>query len=223
MNELKQSNLDVVYPYKSYNWWVELKFSLRSLENLEHRNVYIAWWKEEWFNNINRIETEENWNRFENICNALRLVCNNENVSDDFIYMMDDIYIMKPYTPKRYYKSTLSEHINFLKTRDIYPCIYDKTIEKEFEYFWDREMYDCHRPVIFNKEKLLYVLDNYPWASYIWSYALHNNVQGEYKKDTTDIKRREWDEDLLASYDIIPIWMIWYLGKKFPNKSKYEK
>lgn len=72
----------------------ELRYSLRSLVNLPHDRVIIAGWKPDWIRNVTYVSTVQSKGRWENAFRNLKAAL--PHVSDDFVLMNDDFFIMRP-------------------------------------------------------------------------------------------------------------------------------
>ena len=89
---------DVVYPVKLRGHDRELRYSLRSLKNIPHGNVYIVGECPKWVKNVIHIDVRQRraLTRFENSARNLLAACRDPRISDEFIWMNDDFYITRP-------------------------------------------------------------------------------------------------------------------------------
>ena len=75
----------------------ELRYSLRSVaRNLPHGRVWIFGGWPAWIEGVKTITTEQAGVRFANTTNAVRLACEHSAVSDPFVLMNDDFFVMQP-------------------------------------------------------------------------------------------------------------------------------
>jgi len=89
--------MDIVYMVRDGETNEELRYSLRSLVNLPHDNVIFAGHKPSWVQNVTHIRRQQVYHsKYINTTRNLMKVCNDPYVSDDFILMNDDFFIMKP-------------------------------------------------------------------------------------------------------------------------------
>lgn len=89
--------MDVVYPLKrSAGPYRELRFSLRSLRNLPHSNVYLVGGCPPWVRNVRHLEAEQQPTKWLDSSNNIRVACMLDEVSDPFILMNDDFFVMEP-------------------------------------------------------------------------------------------------------------------------------
>lgn len=86
--------MDVVYPLKPEGPYEELRYSLRSLRHLPHRSVFTAGGKADWFRG-ETIETEPQPTKHLDSTNNLRAACLDDRVSDPFVLMNDDFFILR--------------------------------------------------------------------------------------------------------------------------------
>jgi hypothetical protein len=72
----------------------ELRFSLRTLSNLPHDRVFISGWTPDWVQNVTSVVTRQGKSKWQNALDNL-VACLDE-VSDEFVLMNDDFFIMHP-------------------------------------------------------------------------------------------------------------------------------
>lgn len=87
--------MDIVYVVREGEKNDNLRYSLRSLKNIPHDDVYIIGHKPEWVKNvkyINRMQRVRN--KFQNISRNMWLATKTSSISDDFIYMDDDFALL---------------------------------------------------------------------------------------------------------------------------------
>lgn len=88
--------MDVVYIVRTGDDNEELRYSLRSLANLPHNRVWIVGHKPAWVTGVGHLPTNQAGSRFYNSTLNLRTACESGQVSDKFIYMNDDFFVMRP-------------------------------------------------------------------------------------------------------------------------------
>ena len=93
----RSPTMDIVFVVRPGESNEVLRYSLRSLVNLPHRQVYISGYCPSWVKNVIYIATDQEGNddldnsNHNLICAAIR-----EDLSDNFILMNDDFFIMAP-------------------------------------------------------------------------------------------------------------------------------
>lgn len=113
--------MDIVYPVLQ-NWNnEELRYSLRSIdENFIFDRIFIVWHKPSWICNIEHIEYNDSIVPFGsyNTSKKLLQICENINISDDFVLMADDIYILEKVEKIWYYKKwSMKDYLDFLRNK----------------------------------------------------------------------------------------------------------
>ena len=76
----------------------ELRYSIRSVvKNIKHDNIWLVGNKPKWYSG-KFLPVPDTGNRYENIRNAIESVSINSDISEDFLFMNDDFFILKPLT-----------------------------------------------------------------------------------------------------------------------------
>lgn len=166
-NKIDLAEVDVVYPVKVLpNDNSELRYSLRSIaRNLPHRKAWAIGGEIDWLSSIvGRIAASDNGEAFDNVNNKLMLAVENPFVSDPFIFMMDDVFVMKKQTKIPYYaigKSLLERMQKYDKFG-----AYARDLQEAREILWwakkDELDFEVHGPIIFKKAGLKQILRKYP-------------------------------------------------------------
>ena len=74
----------------------ELRYSIRSVvKNIQYDNIWLVGNKPKWYKG-NFLPVPDTSNRYENIRNAIESVSMNSEISEDFLLMNDDFFILKP-------------------------------------------------------------------------------------------------------------------------------
>ncbi len=227
-----ENKLDIVYPYRSSRWGKEIRYSLRSLENIEHDNVFIVGHLPRYVKNIVYIKADDIYPKHTwNAIHKILLACQDERLSDDFILMNDDFYFLKPQEIRQEYKSTLKQHI---KERE--DDKYGETLietERVMNDMFVRlllKSYELHYPIILNKHKFQELFNSFDWKRNIVWRSIYGNRYLKYKnKRNKDYKVRTLDElnelsdgDFISSGEPMKEYIIDLLKEKFPNRSVYE-
>ena len=90
--------MDILYTLKQCDQCDELIYSLRSLCNLPHDRVFLVGGCPK---NIDKskvvyIPTEQKGTKWRNSTNNVKTACKDPRLSDDFILMNDDFFVLKP-------------------------------------------------------------------------------------------------------------------------------
>jgi hypothetical protein len=142
----------------------ELRYSIRSVvKNLKHDNVWVVGGKPSWYTG-NHIAVDQSGPKFENARSNMKAIAESEMISDDFILMNDDFFIMQPTNDVEYFHGgLLSNRISYLYStygRSAYLTMLNKTHRylKSIGILAPLD-YALHIPFVMNKERLSQILD----------------------------------------------------------------
>lgn len=215
----------------------ELRFSIRSLENLKQvDNVILIGGKPNWYNG-DYIPVSSS-DKYTHAITNLNVLTKTHNISEEFILMNDDFYIMKPTDNLQYYNEgyLLNKIVKYTKFS---PNSKYTNRLKQTHLFLSKRLgeeplsYELHIPMMMTKTGLAEALKyDVLWRSYYGNMFVENSVE------TTDVKMyhpasRDPDKfkydanpntDFLSSEDRSFIYLRDRILKKlFPNASKYEE
>lgn len=213
----------------------ELRYSLRSVvKNLPEGRVWVVGYKPGWYVG-NFIPVPDTSNKFDNIRKALKVVCNTDRISEDFVFMHDDIYVVEPLTEiKPYYSGTLANKISTGKGVGTY----HRKIVDVARYlgslgYKNPLNYEVHVPMPMNRNKLKTIID-----TRILERSLYGN---KFITDALELPRDVKNYDsvnksfvssydyingnlpFLSSHDVSFIKMKDFLASQFPDPSPYER
>lgn len=150
--------MDYVYICRAGNN-EELRYSIRSLvKNLPDVNVWVVGYKPDWYSG-NFMPVIDRGNKFANIHNALTAMCDNDNISNDFVLMNDDFFVIDqidsiPVMHGGLLKDKIYEY-NQLARNSLYvrmlTATYDRLLDLGIANPID---YDIHVPMHMNRQKL---------------------------------------------------------------------
>lgn len=169
-------NTSIVIPlgHGSRNNDLELRYCLRSVEKYltGYGDVFIIGNKPGWLKNVIHIPYDEGFaprshEKERNIFNKIMAGCADERVTDDFLFMNDDHYLLSGYLAGEFpfyhdglltekmtitdYKQTVNNSIDFFRTEAL-----------QFSYWGEVKYYDIHCPITYNKQ-LFKLLSKY-WS-----------------------------------------------------------
>lgn len=227
---------DVVYPVKlTRNGNRELRLSLRSLSNIPHRNVYVvAPERIEWLSdNVRFIECPDDHVSYENVNRKLLAACSVADLSENFVYMNDDIFIMQKMTEIPYWalSSTLQTRLDEYKVAGMGIYEQDLMKTKRFleEYRQSTIDFETHSPIVFHKGILEQILTQNIRLGH--RHTLYGNLTHQEPTYTKDFKLYFTDGKIDENQPIISTIeeaftrncaVSRYLENKFANKSIYE-
>lgn len=234
--------LDVVYPLKKKSQYEELRYSLRSLANIPHGKVYIAgaefpsWGSDKLgFIPVPRIDGES---RFDNAERNWLAACQFLGLSDDFIAMNDDFFIMKPIDEiPEYHNGELEAYMEYRKslndTHEVYLTAMQQTIQLLRERGIKQPIgYTLHTPMVMNKHLRLRLHEMFQYelshSQFLLMKSLYGNlfdVGGEKHRDVKFLSDNfDKDETFLSTSDAMfkHEKLGEFIRDTFPEKSLYE-
>lgn len=225
-------DLDIVYFVKDALHNEELRYSLRSIcENMEFKRVWIFGGCPLNILPDVRIRVEQigatKWDR---VRNMYKMVCENKEITDNFIMFNDDFFVMQPTDHiDALYRCSLDEHIKILEPTK--PSAYSRLLRDCRETLTGEPLsYELHTPFIFNKKKLLTMLDSFPEQHCTRTmYGNIYNIGGERVNDIKIFNSKpafDYKNSQFLSTDDPVINInndIWrWIRNQFPKKCKYE-
>ena len=143
----------------------ELRYSIRSVvENLEScSKVWVVGSKPDWYTG-NFIPVENISDKFTNIRNCIKIACETDDISDDFVLMNDDFFILRKLNSVSLYHGGLLFK-RFMQHQDMCgPNVYANLLARTdaaLKKIGIKEPlnYDLHTPMVINKTKMLEIVD----------------------------------------------------------------
>ena len=213
---------DIVYLYKkSGDGGKELRHSLRSLKNLEGKHkVFIVGDTEPWVKNVTYIKTiPQRRSPYADTWHKLLTAMNSDEVSEEFIVMMDDVYIISPQAIKTLYDDELPERGSGVHKKGL-----QLTRELLLREHKTIRNYDIHVPFIVSKTQLREIAGTIAqsmrgvplaWRSY---YGNHFDIGGEQYEDKKTRTTELLHGDIISTNYYTP-----ELAQLFPDASEYEE
>lgn len=182
---------DVCYIVKDTPANEELRYSLRSLQNLPNvRNVWIYGGKPDFLvDKYHKMSISQDGSKWENTNKIFWTIVNDEDITEDFYLMMDDVFIMKPIQKFVNYSHAL---LNTTRQSEYY-------IERRNVYNWLKKHnkptrnFDLHRPFLYNREKVKALYPLYPNQTCFRSlYGNWYGIETETHKDCKVFSLRKY-------------------------------
>ena len=184
---------DIVIPYVlTADGGEELRLVLRSIEkNFDGRPViWLIGDKPEWINNVNIIPVERingmDYMVYMDTLQKLRTASLTREIGRDFVYMYDDTYFINKVTFDDIAEVKALENMAMLAREKWFltsnasrkwKTLMLKTLEKLMECGYDINNYETHCPRVFNKKKVLDVMDLFDCENDIYMFStLYYNV-----------------------------------------------
>jgi hypothetical protein len=217
----------------------ELRYSIRSVvESFPDSNIWVVGGKPPWYIG-NYINVKQVLTKYRNAIQNLNAICNSNEISEQFILMNDDFYIIKNINAiETYHGGLLLDKINLYQkinsnsnyTRKLaatYKKIKSLGIETPLDY-------ELHVPMVMEKKKLKQILQNND--QFLWR-SIYGNVFNVGGNQMEDVKVYSRGPLVLKSYNIKKDEHIYLssadnsfdmilnniLRKQFIQITKYEK
>lgn len=212
----------------------ELRICLRTIEKYlaGYRNIWIIGERPEWLRGINHIPAGDphrvpDWNIMEKIT----LACQCPEITDSFLFMNDDHYLLSPFdapTFPYFCRENLDEYVK-KRGLDSYGRRADNTLRHLLSRNLPIKHYDVHTPIVYNKILFQQHVTSADWKGtpngfIIKSlYANSEKIEGEYYKDNKSNRAPLPGERIFSSTPHLSAAVTRALRELFPQKSKYEK
>jgi hypothetical protein len=235
-------NTSIVIPLGIGSHWQnqELRYCLRSIEKhlRGYGDIFIIGEKPPWLRHVIHIPFDEGFapkchEKERNIFTKIMAACADERVTDDFLFMNDDHYLLREYEAGAfpyYYDGDLAEKMTVTD--------YKHTVWNTMALFNEEALYfDIHCPIIYNKLRFQYTFLDVNWSR--WGYCIksvymNSNSCAIRTEEYPDLKISEAYpaskiRELLAGRGWFSIGdraregeLLQVLKELYPNKSKYE-
>jgi len=228
--------IDIVIPLGKGSRWQdnELRICLRAIEeNLSnYRNIWIVGDYPKWLQNCYHIPKQDSQKLVpdKNIMLKVKAACLEHEISDSFLFMNDDHFLLKPFDAENfpnYYDRTLPEMYQLRG-----PSPYGYRIKNTYEHLLHIGKpvlhYDIHYPIIYQKRAFIErVVDDVDWDNRYGFIikSLYANHEPN-KQQISDCKSQDIPRDYWPCFSTMPHMsegVQKWLFKRFPNKSRYEK
>lgn len=239
--------MDAVYILKNGYQNDELRHSLRSLKNLPHDNVHVVGYKPPWVKGVTyhpydpgKPPLGERHKKHWKTWLMLRYLCVLDEISDDFILMNDDFYIMEPIdTIPTLHRGPISKildsHRPNYRTNNIYLTAMAETQELLRSLGKPTLCYEVHAPMVIDRHKMTTAMEvveamSRPGQMHINKRSLYGNyweIGGELCEDMkVDSKQSAFDkgstflstsDHSFTSRSVGP-----FIKQSFPDRSPYE-
>ena len=166
----------------------ELRYSIRSvLYSFPDAKIWVVGGKPNWYSG-NYVYVDQNHHKYANAINNLKAICDSNEISEEFVLMNDDFFIIKKIdTIDQFYNGLLSTKIDrYIKITG--SSMYIKklilTRTRLIDYGIENPLdYELHIPMVMEKEKLKYIILKYPSCLWRSMYGNIYNVGGNKMED----------------------------------------
>jgi len=215
--------MDLCYPVDATKKPRGLKYSIRTVDcNLEFDDLYIIGKKPNWLRAKELRKWDTHLNPIKNVLDKLEVVVDSD-VSEDFIWMNDDIYLMREYKEIPYY------HRGKIKEKEGGEY-WDWRLENLKEQFPGGYFFEPHFPIVFNKQKVSELIEEFgkekiSQAAHRSYYCNYHGIKGERVEDYKFYNKKELTTDVpffSTTDEAEKSDAFKSLFQNFP-KSRYEK
>lgn len=205
-----------------------LRYSLRSLENVEHDGVSIAGFVPPWVQEVNGLTVPQTGDKWSNIRANIRALCLEH---PEWVLMQDDIFTTRPAQIAPLHRGTVAELLGPLKAKNKMTA-YLRDVEKTGEVlssmgYDDPLCYDCiHVPQIIRSDAMLEAIGVAEKHGVHCLLTLHGNLSGAGGERSGNAKALEgWSRRAFVSTSDsrwnAPVGH--YIRDLFPTPSRYER
>lgn len=151
----------------------ELRYSIRSVvKHMPHDNIWLIGNKPRWYDG-KFLPVPDTSNKYENIRNAIKSASMNNDISEDFVLMNDDFFVIKPLTEiPTFHGGLLIDKINEYRSLNA-SARYIKILLNTHRFLTRSGIsnpldYDIHTPMIMNKTNVQKIIDkkHFPRSMY---------------------------------------------------------
>lgn len=163
---------DIVIPLGKGSRWNdnEIRYALRAVAHfMPKARVFIIGHKPKWLHGVEHIPFVEDpayEAKERNIMRKVLAACDHPDISDDFFFMNDDLFLLKkpPVDYPFYYDKPLERKVETRRSQDHYLWAQRNTCEILKKEGLPTLNYDVHFPIVYNKEKFKQVMAMYDWS-----------------------------------------------------------
>lgn len=227
--------MDVVYPLKRGVQHAELRYSLRSLKNLPHDRVFLVGGLPDWATGVEHIQVDRRPTKYKDAAANIAAACNDPRVSDPFILMNDDFFVMKPIDQVpvlnrgRVRDVEQTYRTNGIASKYLAGMIQTRE-ELEFLGYEDPLSFELHVPMVVHKQMRLKAIEmgaRFPVWHARTAYGALARLEGETIEDVKIHDRDvhpDHNQTFLSTSDTTfvqgPVGT--YIRAKFPYGCQYE-
>lgn len=242
----KLKDLDIVYVVKDSAYNAELRYSLRSVDkNFPHHRLWFYGGKPVGLHPDKQVVVKQEGNRkYDRVRNMLKMIAENDEITDDFVLFNDDFFVMDKVKDLPYYAGErLSDLCVQIEIKNNYrPTPYTTELKRTIaalspEYQTDN--FELHLPMRLNRGILLDIINSYP--NNRGTRSLYGNVllksdlaiDEDWNFGGKDVKI--WEQDkapevssecpfLSTSDESFADGLVGdFIRRQFPDKSRWER
>ncbi|MFF4292087.1 hypothetical protein ACFY0N_00350 [Streptomyces vinaceus] len=184
---------DLVVPLREGKNNPQLLYALRSwAANLPHGRVWLVGFRPYWVGGVEHIPTVQQGTKFQNTTLAVRAACEHPEVSDPWILVNDDFFVMRPLPDgiPVYNRGPIPETESFYAARGGGPFLQGLREARELLVSLGHEAplsYELHVPLVVGKRQMLNALETGPHLDVV-KRTLYGNLAGLGGETIQDVK-----------------------------------
>jgi hypothetical protein len=206
----------------------ELRYSIRSLvKNFNNPTIWVVGGKPNWYLG-NFIPVADAGNKFSNINNCYSAILSEPKISEEFILMNDDFFILKPEQKYEYHSGLLMDkfvsHANQYGNTSYARALSGAMRELKKRGISEPLNYDIHTPMTFRKALLAQVLDlSLAPRSVYGNLFIKDSINIDDVKIYKNTKSFDLKGSLISTEDNSFGLIKDSIKNIFSNKTQYEK
>lgn len=220
--------MDIVYPLGPHK--PELRYSLRSLANVEHDQVWVVGESKPAWAKVEHLAVRNGRGKPQSLFKVFAAVAACDDISEDFIYFNDDFFALRPASIPNWHRANLKPAEPRTKVSFIgWPASCRATGWFLQHQGYPIRDYEIHTPMVLNRTALRETIEwarDHPYLQVRSLYANHHRIGGYKHKEVKIGNRRDvpgnqtWvstSDNAFASGEVGR-----FLRDKFSKPSAYE-
>lgn len=205
----------------------ELRYSIRSvIHSFPEARIWVVGGKPDWYLG-QYIEVDQANNKYLNTINNLKVVCKSIEISNNFVLMNDDFFILSKNNEYRYYDGLLKDKI--INHSNIYGnSSYARALRGSIKALKKKGIeeplnYEVHMPMKLNKTNLESILDlSLAPRSMYGNIFINNGIEMKDVKIYKHTKEFDFNKDFISTEDTSFNLIKNKLDLLFSEKTIYE-
>lgn len=240
-NKGYKGSYDVVYLLKESTHNPELVYSLRSLEeNWEYKSVWFCGGCPDELKPDHQMRVKQvGLNKWSKVRDMVIKVCKNDEITENFWIFNDDFFVLKniPEDMSPQYNGDLKTYIDRIESRQGHQDGFTVRLQQAYDDLLKAGLttlnYEVHKPMLFNKKKLLEVLEKFPnTPAYRSLYGNYWKIGGQNRHDMkVKILRFKRLDDVANVWEFLSTSdesfrdgnVGEFIRQKFNKKSRFER
>lgn len=225
--------MDALYIVRPGDDNPQLRYSLRSLKNLPHDRLWIVGHRPSWVTGVEHVPGNRGPTPHQCVFDNVRIACNIDELSDPFVMLNDDFYIMRPAKLETWWRQPLAEQIASIAAWSAWRQSLEATSSwLTRQGYADPLSYELHVPLLVHKDKMAAALDEVSGFSPLyppqWRTVYHHRwqLEGSQHPDVKVKPGGSWD----PSWPFLSTDAVSFEGPvgdhvraQFPHRSPYEE